>query len=193
MNSDDDASARDERFYTPRAQAASARSLSSYGTPRCRASSSASESEFGTPRCSQDQSSIAKQFVERSSRVFDQRSDSVSIGAGLPRPTRHSYRSTENNNLKTRQQRRNISNTSQQTSTETKDILSLARHNRVEQLERLLIDGVSPDLQDDNGNSILSVACQNGNKRIVKLVLRYGADINNLNYKGNTALHFCFK
>lgn len=36
------------------------------------------------------------------------------------------------------------------------------------------------------------MACQNGLKRVAKLALRRGADINATNYKGNSCLHFCF-
>ena len=42
------------------------------------------------------------------------------------------------------------------------------------------------------GNTLLSIACQNGLKRAAKLVLRRGADINAQNHKGNTPLHFCY-
>ncbi len=70
---------------------------------------------------------------------------------------------------------------------------SYARHGRVEEVDSLLLRGVSVDVRDDNGNTILLISCQNGNKRLVKLALRYGADINLCNFKGNTALHFCYR
>ena len=72
------------------------------------------------------------------------------------------------------------------------DIFSLTRHNHYEQVEHLLDIGYSPNLRDANGNSILHIACQNGLKRIAKLALRRGAEINLQNYNGNTPLHFCF-
>ena len=53
--------------------------------------------------------------------------------------------------------------------------------------------GVPIDLRDENGNQILTIGCQNNKKKIVKLALRYGADINSVNNSGNTALHFCAK
>jgi hypothetical protein len=37
-----------------------------------------------------------------------------------------------------------------------------------------------------------AVAAQNGHKSIAKLALRFGANINTQNYKGNTALHYCY-
>ena len=36
------------------------------------------------------------------------------------------------------------------------------------------------------------VAAQNGNKRISKLALRRGANINEVNLQGQTVLHYCF-
>ena len=73
------------------------------------------------------------------------------------------------------------------------DVFSFARHNRTKDLERLLDEsGIPANVRDPHGNTILIVACQNGLKRIAKLALRRGADINARNYKGNTCLHFCF-
>ena len=60
-------------------------------------------------------------------------------------------------------------------------------------MDNLLLRGVPVDVRDDNGKSILCVACQNGSKKLVKLALRYGVDINLCNFKGNTALHFCYR
>jgi hypothetical protein len=74
---------------------------------------------------------------------------------------------------------------------DVEEIFSLARHNRGDQVEFLLDNGVPVDVRDRHGNTILSVACQNGLKRMAKIALRRGADINSQNYKGNTPLHFC--
>ncbi len=70
------------------------------------------------------------------------------------------------------------------------NIFSLARHNKHDVLECLLIKGISPDSKDVDGNTILIISAQNGNKRIIKIALRYGAQINMKNCNGNTALHF---
>ena len=48
------------------------------------------------------------------------------------------------------------------------------------------------DAQDNAGNGLLAIACQNGNKRIAKLCLRRGANINQQNLAGQTCLHYCF-
>jgi ankyrin repeat protein len=70
------------------------------------------------------------------------------------------------------------------------DIFSFARHNKYEYLESLFEQGLNPDSKDEHGNTILIIAAQNNNKRILKLALRYGAQINMQNIMGNTALHF---
>jgi ankyrin repeat protein len=72
------------------------------------------------------------------------------------------------------------------------DIFSFARHGRCEEIERLFNRGLPADVRDEFGNTLLIIACQNGNKRVAKLVLRRGANINARNYKGNTPLHYCF-
>lgn len=56
----------------------------------------------------------------------------------------------------------------------------------------MLDQGVPVNSRDAFGNTLLHVGCQNGLKRIVKLALRRGANINSQNNRGNTALHFCF-
>ena len=63
------------------------------------------------------------------------------------------------------------------------------RHADVkEQLER----GMTPHCTDRNGNTPLHIACQHGLRRIVKSLLRCGADINAGNREGNTPLHMCY-
>lgn len=76
--------------------------------------------------------------------------------------------------------------------TDIDDIFSFARHGRIEEIERLLTKGIPVDVRDTYGNTILITACQNGNKRVAKAVLRRGADINARNFKGNTPLHYCY-
>jgi Ankyrin repeats (many copies) len=75
---------------------------------------------------------------------------------------------------------------------DVQDIFSYARHGRVDDMERLLNRGVPVDVRDEHGNTLLIIACQNGNKRVTKALLRRGANINARNLRGNTPLHFCF-
>jgi len=79
-------------------------------------------------------------------------------------------------------------------------LLSLTRHGRVDEVQSMLMAGKASeesslvnDAIDRNGNTMLAIACQNGNKRMAKLALRHGARIDATNRKGNTALHFCHK
>jgi ankyrin repeat protein len=43
-------------------------------------------------------------------------------------------------------------------------------------------------MQDEHGNTVLHIGCQNGHKRIVKMCLRLGADINFQNVRCSSAL-----
>ncbi|KUF90950.1 Histone-lysine N-methyltransferase [Phytophthora nicotianae] len=72
------------------------------------------------------------------------------------------------------------------------DLFSAARHNHYDSVIYMLDQGVPVNSRDAFGNTLLTIACQNGLKRITKLALRRGANINSQNNRGNTALHFCF-
>lgn len=64
-----------------------------------------------------------------------------------------------------------------------------------EALDRKLEGGeISPDdTTDELGNTLLILAAQQGSKRLCKLLLRRGANINRQNaISGNTCLHFCY-
>eukprot|EP00970_Alexandrium_tamarense_P014087 scaffold3855_cov199-Alexandrium_tamarense.AAC.41 len=210
----------DERFYTPRASALSSRSYGSFATARSTASfgshSSRSMERYQTPRSSlstgsqhfatprstesmvqvhssyypsndyasnRDRSNDFRRFYEhQSSRRHASSStpsnphyqecyDHMETGGDYTHDTSHARNSKKNN----------------------QEIFSLARHGRAGEVEELLRRGVPVDITDEYGNSILAIGCQNGSKKIVKLALRYGADINAVNSTANTALNFCFK
>jgi hypothetical protein len=46
---------------------------------------------------------------------------------------------------------------------------------------------------DEHGSSLLTLACQQGHKRIAKFLLRKHLDVNAVNLRGNTALHYAFE
>ncbi|ETV96995.1 hypothetical protein H310_09843 [Aphanomyces invadans] len=76
---------------------------------------------------------------------------------------------------------------------ELEHIFSLCRHGKYAEVENLLNqpDWTVPiDAKDNAGNTLLSIACQNNNKRIAKLCLRKGADVNTQNLNGQTVLHY---
>ncbi|RLN97730.1 hypothetical protein BBJ28_00019557 [Nothophytophthora sp. Chile5] len=56
------------------------------------------------------------------------------------------------------------------------DLFSAARHNRLDSVAYMLDQGVSVNSLDAFGNTLLSIACQNGLKRMAKLALRRGAN-----------------
>ena len=51
-------------------------------------------------------------------------------------------------------------------------------------------EGFLIDTEDEKGNTLLLVAAQNSNRRLVEVLLMRGAKINHQNAQGNTALHF---
>ena len=69
---------------------------------------------------------------------------------------------------------------------DVQDVFSLARHNRTQDVSALLDKGIPVDVRDKHGNTMLCVACQNGLKKMAKLALRRGADINARNVSGQT-------
>jgi len=72
---------------------------------------------------------------------------------------------------------------------------SLCRHSKFADVEELVNQpdwNVPIDYQDDLGNTLLHVVSQNGNRRLIKLCMRRGADLNLQNLTGQTALHFAF-
>ena len=71
-------------------------------------------------------------------------------------------------------------------------IFSRARHGRLTEVQLALDEGMGVNSCDNHGNTLLHVACQNGNKKLSKMLLRRHADINATNKNGNTSLHFCF-
>lgn len=73
---------------------------------------------------------------------------------------------------------------------------SAVRHNKFEELERLisqfthLIDARD---QNNKGNTLLHVACSNGYARIAKLLIDSGANLDASNRDGNTPLHVSYQ
>lgn len=81
------------------------------------------------------------------------------------------------------------------TSREFAALCTLCRHGKYRELEEMLNNpswSLPIDYCDDAGNTLLMIACQNGNRRISKTCLRRGSQINHQNLNGNTCLHFSF-
>lgn len=77
-------------------------------------------------------------------------------------------------------------------SLDPRHVYSSTRHGRHKEVEAALVAGFEPMYKDQFGNTIFHVACQNGHKRVAKLVIKYGGDMDDQNYKGQTGLHFLF-
>lgn len=69
-------------------------------------------------------------------------------------------------------------------------VFSQARNGRLKRLEESLNVGFPVDKEDEKGNTLLSIAAQNVNFKMVELLLHRDADINHRNANGNTPLHF---
>jgi hypothetical protein len=80
-------------------------------------------------------------------------------------------------------------------SNDFKKLCSLCRHSKFTDAEELVNqpDWTVPiDYQDEQGNTLLHIVAQNGNRRLVKLCIRRGANLNLQNLTGQTALHFAY-
>jgi len=71
-------------------------------------------------------------------------------------------------------------------------VFSAARHGRYAEVENALLAGFVPNFADSYGNTVFHIACQNGKRRIAKLAVKFGCDLNAQNMKGHTGLHFLF-
>ena len=77
------------------------------------------------------------------------------------------------------------------TTEDFRNLFSYSRHGKYKQVTDLLKSGCPAEGRDKFGNSPLVIACQNGNARIVKALLRHGANIDAQNKQGCTGLHYC--
>lgn len=74
-------------------------------------------------------------------------------------------------------------------------LASWVRNNHYSKIEEAMnqADWSLPiDYQDELGNTLLHIGGQNCNKRVIKLCLRRGADINKQNLNGQGVLHFAY-
>jgi hypothetical protein len=184
---------RDDRFYTPRGIQTQS-SSDEWQTPRNGPPQAYnSDGDYGTPR---------EVFLNGTPREFkgatprDYKGDK-NDGYGYVVPDPHNYWNGVASDSKHQEQEEEdeaalglMEGVSEQ---DVEDIFSYARHGRCNDLERLLDRGIPLNVRDEYGNTLLTIACQNGNKKVAKLVLRRGADINSRNHKGNTPLHYCFQ
>ena len=66
----------------------------------------------------------------------------------------------------------------------------MVRNNRIKRVREALNAGFDLEAADETGNTLLLVACQNVNRKVVEMCVERGANINAQNRAGNTPLHF---
>ena len=69
-------------------------------------------------------------------------------------------------------------------------VFSQARNGRFKRVEESLNLGFPVNAEDEKGNTLLLVACQQTNQKLASLLLQRGAAVNHRNAAGNTPLHF---
>lgn len=69
-------------------------------------------------------------------------------------------------------------------------VFSQARNGRLKRVVESLDAGFPVDEEDEKGNTLLLLACQNVNMKMVELLVAKRANVNHKNAQGNTALHF---
>ncbi|KAJ8603086.1 hypothetical protein CTAYLR_006695 [Chrysophaeum taylorii] len=68
-----------------------------------------------------------------------------------------------------------------------------ARHGRRDKLRKFCEGGFDVDLRNEFNQTLAMVAAQNNRKGVLKLLYRWGVSINDVDWKGNTALHYACK
>ena len=116
--------------------------------------------------------------------------DTISIHSQRSITTKQHHHK-KNKSVKSRW-KRNIISEKEKNELKIKDLFTKAINNRLGGVEECFASGMSSDTQDEHGNTILHIAAQNGNKRIIKLALRWRANINLQNNQGQTPLHYLF-
>ena len=78
--------------------------------------------------------------------------------------------------------------------TEDSKVIVCVKHANYDALKEMIDDnGINVDTYDEFGNTLFILACQQGNKKICKFLLRRGAHINAQNHTGNTGLHYLYE
>lgn len=71
-------------------------------------------------------------------------------------------------------------------------VCSECRHGRVAEVKQAIQEGRVhvDDAVDKHGNTLLIIACQNNHKKIVKFLIKQGAEVTTKNHKGHDANHY---
>lgn len=178
----------DERFHTPRGSAR--RSTGSederFVSPResARSVSSSDDNEFATPRESagsaSDLSARAPPLSSRGKSVAEAKWDAEAKPRGKATAGGHGAAPAA---VRPAHPVADVAPPAPDN-----DVFSAARHNRVDSVAYMLDQGVGVNARDEQGNTVLLIACQNGLKRMAKLALRRGANINAQNVRASVCL-----
>ena len=77
---------------------------------------------------------------------------------------------------------------------EDSKLIICVKHTNYDALKEMIDDnGIDVDTYDEFGNTLFILACQQGNKKMCKILLRRGAHINSQNHAGNTGLHYLYE
>lgn len=150
-------------------------------SPQQAVSEDASSDAAHTERSSLAPSTAARSPVEPAPKPL---AKALALPASAP---------TETNLAAKAQQENRIAEVSKRqfTTEDFRNLFSYSRHGKYKQVTDLLKSGCPAEGRDKFGNSPLVIACQNGNARIVKALLRHGASIDAQNKQGCTGLHYC--
>eukprot|EP00440_Ansanella_granifera_P043344 gb/GFBE01046985.1/.p1 GENE.gb/GFBE01046985.1/~~gb/GFBE01046985.1/.p1 ORF type:complete len:320 (+),score=39.59 gb/GFBE01046985.1/:1-960(+) len=183
-----DLSARTDRtsnFYTPEPSARSSEFVSVYD-----AGSVAGSARIAELASLSEQGLTYSPPVERAREATDRKKQKAMMAAALeafvPSP------SSERPSTTASSPGPPVYDDDAEASLDPRQVFSAARHGRHKEVEASLVAGFNPDYADSFGNTLFHVACQNGNKRIAKLAIKYGGDMDAQNVKGHTGLHFLF-
>ncbi|DBA00709.1 TPA: hypothetical protein N0F65_001180, partial [Lagenidium giganteum] len=69
-------------------------------------------------------------------------------------------------------------------------VFSQARNGRLKRLQESIDAGFDINAEDEKGNTLLLIACQNVNVKMVEYLVSKRANVNHKNVQGNTPLHF---
>ena len=164
------------------------RRTSSFGD---RSPSSVISSSFGTPRSTRKQVAGPEEFLELTIRPEDLLFAESLKGKKVYGDDEGNIFSTARDRFSTARDMATAREPPPVKLLNTKEVFSLARHGKVGELERALVD-FPIDSRDENGNTLFIVACQNGNRKIAQILIDKGANMNSQNKSGNTGLHFLF-
>ena len=76
------------------------------------------------------------------------------------------------------------------TKDEIDGVFFAAYDGEIETIEKLLADGISPNIQNEDGKSLLHVACDDGYFGLLELLLQNGADPNIEDKDGDTPFDY---